>query len=142
MTDMRTGLVIAFLGVWLGACGDARADSCGKVVHVDNRTSRPVVVVIKSSYGSGFGRPDPNDFAPQTHWRPGTMPFVSVRQVPLGPGGADNVFLRTLCRAPDRRHWINGSYSIDGVARVSGQENLMGVSASIIVEPANQEISD
>ncbi len=142
MIDMRAGLVAAFVWLSLGACGSAQALSCGESVRVENQTDGPVTVLIKSFFGLDFERPDPSDFAPETTWRPGTMPFIRLYQVPLGPRAADNVFVRTLCSTPERRHWINWSYSIDGAAPVSGQENLINVSARIIVGPSNQETSD
>lgn len=142
MTEMRTGLVLAFAWLSLGACGSAQALSCGESVRVENHTDGHVTVLIKSFYGLGFERPDPNDFAPETTWRPGTMPLVSLHEVPMGPGAADNVFVRTLCSSPERRHWINWSYSIDGATPVAGQENLINASARIIVQPPDREASE
>ena len=141
MTELRTRCAgISFL-LALAVCGTAQATSCGETVRVENHTHHPVTVLIKSFYGSGFERPDPDDFAPESTWRPGTLPFIRLYEVPLGPGAMDNVFVRTLCPTPDRRHWINWSYSVDGTAPVSGQADLVKANANIIVEPVDQETS-
>lgn len=133
----------AALSLWLGfsVCGAAQATSCGETVRVENHADLPVTVLIKSFYGTDFERPDPGDFTPEATWRPGTMPFIRVYEVPLEPGAASDVFVRTLCDTPGRRHWVNWSYSVDGDAPVSGQTDLTRESARVLVQPAERKTS-